>query len=260
MNAPYVPPDRNQIAAAFAAAEDYDRHAHIQRIVAERLAERIAALPLPDAPRVLEIGCGTGFLTEALIARGIGGEWLVSDLSAEMVGRCLARVGEAPGRRFAVLDGEYGDVAARGPFDLICSSLAMQWFDDQGAALARLLEALAPGGHCLFTTLGSGSFVQWRTAHEAEGLDPGTPRFASAEELTAMSPEARAVAHTIETLEEHHDSALDFMRALKAIGAHTAQRRHRPLAPAELRRVMQRFEAGGATVSYEVVTCHYAAK
>lgn len=237
---------RRQVVEAFSAAADYDRHARVQRIVARALAARIAALPLPPAPRVLEIGCGTGFLTEALIEHGFATDGLITDISPEMVVRCRARVGEGGGRRFAVLDGEYG--TPEGRFDLVCSSLAMQWFDDHASAFARMRDWLLPGGQCIGTTLGAGSFAEWRRAHAAEGLEPGTPDFPPAESLTPQH---------IDRYVDKHDSALDFMRSLKAIGAHTAARRHRPLPPSALRRVMRNFEADGGAVSYEVVTCHY---
>jgi len=237
---------RRRIERRFSAASDYDSHARVQKIVAQRLAERIAGLDLPAAPRILEIGCGTGFLTEALLARGLGGDWLITDISPQMIERCRLRVGESANRRFAVLDGEYG--TADGSFDLICSSLAMQWFEDQPAAFARMGGWLAPGGHCMATTLGAGSFAEWRAAHAIEGLEPGTPRFLTASELCAQATE-----HYL----DQHDTALDFMRSLKAIGAQTAALPHRPLPPATLRRVMRHFEAGGCAVSYEVVTCHY---
>lgn len=238
--------DRRRIERAFSAAADYDRHARIQRVVAQRLADAIAGLDLPARPRILEIGCGTGFLTEALIERGLAGDWLVTDVSPEMVARCRARVGETSERRFAVLDGEYGAPEER--FDLVCSSLAMQWFDDHACAFARMREWLAPGGHCMVTTLAEGSFREWRAAHRAEGVEPGTPPFLSVAQLAPLR-----VEHHL----DRHQSALDFMRALRAIGAQTAVRRHRPLPPATLRRVMRRFEEDGCVVSYEVATCHY---
>ncbi|MCJ2188360.1 methyltransferase [Novosphingobium beihaiensis] len=242
---------RERIARAFTGARDYDRHARIQRDVAQALADRIAAQPLPDNPRILEIGCGTGFLTEALQERGIGGEWLVTDISPAMVARCRARLGESARRRFAVLDGEHGTIAG-GPFDLICSSLALQWFDDAPAALRRLCGHLAPGGHCLVTTLGPGSFREWRTAHETQGLTAGTPAFAPVEAFAALEPEALTVEHLI----EHHSDARAFLHAVKAIGAGTSQPGHRPLSPRELRGVMAAFERGGCDVTYEAVTCH----
>ncbi|MCX7863856.1 MAG: methyltransferase domain-containing protein [Novosphingobium sp.] len=248
---------RQQIRDAFSAARSYDRHARVQRVVARRLARRIAELKLPDRPRILEIGCGTGFLTEALIAKGISGDWLVTDLSPAMVKRCREKIGNVGGVRFAVLDGEYGQPESARGFDLICSSMVMQWFDDPARALERMLGWLVPGGHCLFATLAAGSFAEWREAHRLEGLDCGALRLASVGELEAISPQARIGPLVVETLTERHDSARAFLHALKAIGAGTSAAAHRPLAPAELRRVMRRFEAAGARVTYEIVTGHY---
>ncbi|EJL24510.1 methyltransferase domain-containing protein [Novosphingobium sp. AP12] len=245
---------RERIRDAFAAAPDYDDHARVQREVANRLAARIAALALPRAPRVLEIGCGTGFLTGALAETGLGGEWLVTDIAPEMVERCRARLGAPQHGRaldFAVLDGERGTPAG-GPFDLICSSLAVQWFDDAPAALARMAGWLAPGGHLMVTTLAPGSFGEWRAAHEVEGIAPGTPAFAPVENFAALS----LTSLTVERHLESHADPRAFLRAVKAIGAGTSHPAHRPLSPPQLRRVMARFAQSGCEVTYEVVTCH----
>lgn len=246
MNAP-----ADKVARAFGAAQAYDSHARVQREVAQALATRIAALPLPPAPRVLEIGCGTGFLTQELRRQGLRGDWLVTDLAPAMVERCRARLGDAAGLAYAVLDGERGPLPA-GPFDLVCSSLALQWFDDAPAALARLGGLLAPGGHLVATTLLPGSFAEWRAAHLEEGLAPGTPAFAPLAAFEALPGAALSVAMH----REDHADARAFLHALKAIGAGTAQGGRRPLTPAQLRRVMARFDQGGATVGYEVLTCH----
>lgn len=242
------------IERAFGSAHDYAAHAHVQRTVAERLARRIAVLDMPRSPRILEIGCGTGFLTAAMAGQGIGGDWLVTDIAPPMVERCRLTVGEGGGRHFAVLDGENG--ALGGPYDLICSSLAMQWFVDPDAALGRMIAALAPGGHCLFTTLSSGTFAEWRAAHQALGLEAGTPRFPSACALARMQIDTHEKT-IVEQFIEHHRDGLDFLRALKAIGAQTPAESHRPLSAAELRKVMTAFARNGAAVTYEVVTSHH---
>ncbi|AIT79902.1 methyltransferase domain-containing protein [Novosphingobium pentaromativorans] len=242
---------RERIIRAFAKAPDYEDHARVQRSVAEALAARIAALALPQSPRVLEIGCGTGFLTRALLAADVGGDWTITDIAPEMVERCRASLGDAPSRQFAAMDGEFGTPEG-GPFDLICSSLALQWFTDAPAALARMADWLAPGGHCLVTTLGPGSFAEWREAHAAEGLVAGTPEFQPVEDFARLDPAALDVEAHVEC----HADARAFLRSLKAIGAGTSSPRHRPLPPAALRRVMARFEASGSAVTYEVVTCH----
>jgi malonyl-CoA O-methyltransferase len=238
------------VARAFAAAADYDRHARVQRLAARELARRIAGLDLPPRPRVLEIGCGTGFLGAALREQGLEGDWLITDLAPAMVERAHARLG--PGADYAVLDGEHGTPAGR-PFDLICSSLATQWFTDEPAALARWREWLAPGGHVMVATLGPGTFAEWRTAHDAEGLSAGTPDFTAPAAFAALG---LAEPLTVERYRERHADARAFLAALRGIGAQVAPATHRPLSPGALRRVMRRFEAAGAIVTYEVVTCH----
>ena len=56
-----------EVATSFGArAGSYELHADLQRGVAERLAR---LLPPLDAPRVLELGCGTGLLSRHLIER-----------------------------------------------------------------------------------------------------------------------------------------------------------------------------------------------
>jgi malonyl-CoA O-methyltransferase len=243
---------REAIASAFASAQGYDDHAAVQREVAQALARRIAALPLPTSPRVLEIGCGTGFLTQALGDQGLGGDWLVTDLAPAMIDRARTRLqSEAAARlTFAVLDGEHGTPQS-GPFDLICASLATQWFTQEAAALNRWRQWLAPGGQIMVATLGPGTFAEWRAAHEAEGLQPGTLAFTPSSDLEALTPRTLIV----EPHRQHHADARAFLSAVRGIGAHTAVPGHQPLTAGALRRVMRRFEAGGAVSTYEVVTC-----
>lgn len=249
--------DRQRIARSFGAADAYDCHAGVQRDVARRLAGEIAALPLPDAPRVLEIGCGTGFLTGAMADQGIGGEWLVTDLAPAMVARCEARMAGRAGTRFAVLDGENGVPGGAGHYDLVCSSLALQWFSDPAAAVERMLRWLAPGGHLMFTTLGQGTFAEWRAAHADEGQACGLRQLLAPASWDAILPERRVRPARVDTLRIAHADGLDFLRSLRAIGAATPDPGHAPLGASAMRRVLRRFEAGGAAVSYEVITCHY---
>ena len=55
------------IAQSFGArAASYEEHADLQRTVAKRLAR---LLPPLAAPRVLELGCGTGLFSRHLLAR-----------------------------------------------------------------------------------------------------------------------------------------------------------------------------------------------
>lgn len=235
-----------QIANAFHRAGHYDRHASVQRDVAAGLATLIRTLGIPRDAHVLEIGCGTGFLGEGLIGRLSVAHYLMTDVASGMLDRARQRFVGTPNLDFAAMDG--ANPTLDGPFDLICSSLAMQWMPDLGSAIARLRALLSPQGKLVFTTLAAGSFAEWCAAYGE--ATPGTPDYPTPEALRSLDLEV-----TIEMLERRYHDARDFLRSLKAIGAGTPRPGYRPLPPAALREVMARFEAAGARADYVVATC-----
>lgn len=246
-----VAPGKRDIAQAFGGAAHYDDHAVIQRQVAKRLAAKIAASPLPSRPNILEIGCGTGFLSRALRQKIDGAEWTLTDLSPEMVERCRTAFGKEG--EFLVMDGEHPGFPPSRRFDLICSSLAAQWFEDLPAGLRRLSDLLAPGGAMVIATLGERTFAEWRRAQEMAGHQPGPPRYPSFPALQALDFPGRVIEAEQFEIAEHHAGALDFLRSLKAIGAHTPGPGQGVLPAGALRRVCRAFETLGAVASYHVV-------
>lgn len=240
----------SRVARAFDRAADYDAHAGIQRETARRLADHIAALPLPPRPRVLEIGCGTGFLADALGGRLNAADWLMTDIAPAMVERARARFGKGAGYRFAVMD---GDAPAPGErFDLVCSSLAAQWFADLPRAVSRQRALLAPGGYLALATLAEGSLAEWRAAHRACGVVAGTPDYPSTYALRTLGGEVAEL-----WLEERHGDGAGFLRGLRAIGADSPRDRHRPLGAATMRAVLRGFEEAGAVARYHVAICTF---
>jgi malonyl-CoA O-methyltransferase len=245
---------KQRIAARFGASTPhYDAGTPVQREVAQRLAERIKRLSLPQPLRVLEIGCGTGHLTLAL-APAIGGDWLITDIAPDMVAECARRCASAGvAARFAVMDGEQPEMAT-GATDLIVSSLAAQWFEDLPGAVHRLSRLLAPGGRIILATLGEGSFMEWRAAHAALGFAAATPHYPDATRLARSFPPGMRVSVAEETLREPFAEPLDFLRRLRAIGADTPAADTRPLSAGQLRRVIRKLEQQGATaISYRVL-------
>jgi len=245
------------VAAAFgAAASRYDQAAGLQREVAGRLAGRLVRLPLPSRPRVLELGCGTGFLARALEQRGLEPSfWLLTDLAAPMVQQCAATLEPAPGRHFLVMDGERPclDPVPGGGFDLICSSLAFQWFEQLERSLAQLARLLAPGGVLAYAMPSTGTFGEWRAAHQALGLSCGVPEYPSPAALGRLWPGGGAGGIEHEPVVRHYADGRAFLHDLKQIGAQTPRAGHRPLSPGELRRVLRQLEgASGVDVTYHV--------
>lgn len=246
------PRRKNRIARAFGQADGYAQKAVIQRQAAQALAREAAALPLPAHPDILEIGCGTGFLTGELARLLPAARWTITDIAPQMLERAAAASGVKGDYR--VMDGEqppFDDAR----FDLIASSLTFQWFADLPAAIARLGRLLRPGGWLAFATMAAGSFPEWRAAHEAVGLVPATPFYPDESMLAAMAPEGFGADVRIESFVQQHDDAWDFVRLLKAIGAAVPREGHRPLPPSALRAAAKAFDEGPRTATYRIGFC-----
>lgn len=240
---------KHAVAGAFgAAADSYHSAADVQRDVASRLARRICGLSLPPRPRVLEIGCGTGFLYQALTDALPDSTWLLTDLSAAMVTR--ARAGIGPKARFAVMDGERPALTS-GAFDLICSSLVFQWFEDLQGSLARLADLLAPGGALTFATLTAGSFPEWRDAHRDIGAHAAMRTYPTLKDIARMCPDGTSVRLESEAVPRPYRNAHAFLTHWKEIGTAIPDARRAPLTPGAMRKLLRRFE-GGITVTYHV--------
>lgn len=239
-----------EIGAAFGAAADhYEASAGVQRLVAVHLAQMVTRERLRPGARILEIGCGTGLLTDELRTRWPGAQLIATDLAPEMLtatGRrgaadqLLAMDGEAP-----VFEGQW--------FDLIISSLAFQWFADLPAALARLHALLRPGASLYFATMGAESFASWRAAHERCGETAGISDYPTLADLQAMLG-AHADAFVCD---EHHAlperGGAALIRHFRGLGAQVPREGYSPLGAAAMRRVIRAFEAAGGETSYHVL-------
>lgn len=239
---------KQRITKAFgASAGGYDAAADVQWLVAQRVAARIEDRPFSRSPRVLEVGCGTGFLSARLAEAFPQSELVLTDIAGSMLERCRTRVGDGP--TYKVMDGETPQ-GLEGKFDLITSSLAVQWFVDLKGGLGRLADLLAPGGRMIFATLGRKTFAEWRAVHAALRLDCGTPVYPGAEDF----PWPDAYEHVMdeEVIMQPYADGHDFVRSLKALGAGEPAPGHHPLSPGAFRKVLAEM-ANGFDASYHIL-------
>ncbi|MBW8717018.1 MAG: trans-aconitate 2-methyltransferase [Variovorax paradoxus] len=104
--------------------------------------ELLARVPLPEAARVVDLGCGPGNSTELLANRFPTAKVVGTDNSEAMLASARERLPQA---RF-----ELSDIATWAPQDqapnLIYANAALQWVPDHERLIPRLFAALAPGG------------------------------------------------------------------------------------------------------------------
>ena len=119
----------------------------------------VALLDPQRGERILDLGCGDGVLTQALVAAGAA--VIGVDASPDLVAAARSRGIDA-----RIADGQALDYAAE--FDAAFSNAALHWMLD-GAAVARgVFAALRPGGRFVGEMGGEGNVAAIRTALYAE--------------------------------------------------------------------------------------------
>jgi trans-aconitate 2-methyltransferase len=142
-------------------ARTYDRSSEPQQAWASEVLARLEGIS-PDA-RVLDVGCGSGRVTEALLALVPQGRVLAVDASADMVELARERLGD----RAEVWQEDVLDLELPEPVDAIVSTAALHWVPDHDRLWPRLAQALRPGGRLEVQCGGQGNIAGVREVIEA---------------------------------------------------------------------------------------------
>lgn len=130
-----------------AASASYDAEAKAQRQIASRLWA-IAAPHIAPAATILEIGAGTGLLTQHILCAQPG-SLTVNDLYTSP--QVLALMRQQPDIFFC-RQGDAETLDFCGPYDAICSASTVQWFADIKGFFHRCARYLHKGGLLAFSS------------------------------------------------------------------------------------------------------------
>jgi SAM-dependent methyltransferase len=193
---------------AWSAARNYEQYmGRWSRQLAQKF---VAWLAPPRDAQWLEIGCGTGALTAAILAQGAPQSIVAIDPSADFVAYARAAIDDARARF------ELGDAqnlpASAASIDVVTSGLVLNFIPDKLAALAEMQRVLRPGGLLAFYVWdypgGGVGFIDafWKAAADidprAAALDEAKRfPFCSRDGLAALCREAGLDSPIVEPLE-----------------------------------------------------------
>ena len=106
-------------------------------------ADLLARVPLAEAARCIDLGCGPGNSTELVAARFPQAQVEGLDSSADMLDKARKRL---PHLGFAQAD--IGGWLQESTYDLIFANAVLQWLPDHGTLFPHLVRSLTTGG-CL---------------------------------------------------------------------------------------------------------------
>ena len=266
--------DHRQVGRAFSrAATQYDAAAALQREVADRLAESLPyyedkALGGRVPGVVLDVGCGTGYLTAQLQHRWPKAQVIGLDLAPGMLEAARQRLSARRhlldfARRPQLVRADALSLPlAAGSVDVLTSSLCLQWVEDLAGVFAEFRRVLRPDGLLLVSTFGLRTLMELREAFaqadEAPHVSPFVDIARFGDALIAAGFRDPVLDRDVFRLSEPDLPSI--MRGLRALGATNAmQDRRRALTGrARFARAAHAYDAmrdgdGRLPVTWEVI-------
>ena len=133
-------------------------------------AEVLERLPLEGDETVLDAGCGTGRVTELLLARLPRGRVIALDFSAAMLEQAKTRLMPFAGRVEYVQADLNQPLPLQEPVDAVLSTATFHWVMDHDAMFENLGGALRPGGWLVAQCGGFGNIAKFLEV--ARSVDP----------------------------------------------------------------------------------------
>jgi trans-aconitate 2-methyltransferase len=120
----------------------------------------VSWLELRGDDRVLDAGCGTGRVTEAVLARLTGGTVIGLDGSPRMLAAARRRLaGYGPALRLVAADLCDPLPLAPASLDAVISTATFHWLPDHDGLFRRLAAAIRPGGQLVAQCGGAGNIA-----------------------------------------------------------------------------------------------------
>jgi trans-aconitate 2-methyltransferase len=135
----------------------------------------LAHVPLAEAKRVVDIGCGPANSTELLAQRFPEADVIGLDSSAEMLVEARKRMPRA-----SFVEADISQWTPQDPVDLLFANAIFQWVPNHLAVLVRLLERLAPGAVLAIQVPDNFSEPSHRLMQDVALAGPWRDRIASA--------------------------------------------------------------------------------
>ena len=241
---------KQKIRRAFdRAADSYDDAAVLQKEVCRRLLEKLDYIKL-SPQLILDAGVGTGEAVAPLMPRYKKSRLVALDLSERKPRLVCADIEHLPFRENS--------------FELIISSLTLQWCNDLPATLQDFLRVLKPGGLLMFSTFGPDTLKElracWRQIDGAVHVNEFTDMHDVGDGLL-QAGFADPVMEA-EAIKVNYESVDALMADLRAIGANATAEGGRaglttPSVLTKLRRAYDRYRVDERLpASYEVVYGH----
>ncbi|MFT5502610.1 MAG: malonyl-CoA O-methyltransferase [Gammaproteobacteria bacterium] len=256
--------DKKNVRKSFnRAATSYNRVAILQEEVLSRVINRLEYIRL-DPSVIVDLGCGTGKGILGLKKRYPRSRIVAFDLANQMLEQAKNEFGWRLRKR--LVNGDIEKLPFKeGCFDLVFSSLALQWMNDLPAAFREVARVTRPGGLFMFTTFGPATLSELRDSWAGIDNKPHVHQFIDMHDVGDLLIRAGFSDPVIdsETIRLEYGDFKSVLHDLKGIGATNSEigRGKGLTTPSTMRQLEKNYQAIGYSqerfvASYEVLYGH----
>lgn len=214
-------------------AKQYDHNAKIQITMVNKLMDLLKNhVETSNRYSILDIGCGTGYLTYELYKTFPNSFIIALDIAPGMIEICKNKI-QANNIKFVLLDiEEINENQYLNKFDLIVSNATFQWFNNPVQTFSKLTKMLKKDGLICFSSFGENNFNELHQSYKMaknrlgikQNIQPGQTIFGLDKwnDIINMFD----IPNHIDTHEfeyfEHFEKVTDFLHSVKKIGANNS--------------------------------------
>jgi len=142
------------------ASKTYDAHATVQKEMAQALVQMAAWHLAPFQERMLELGCGTGLLTQEILKCFSAEKYVTNDLVEEMAGKVESIVLASDVESHQFLGGDAEQLVFPEPQQVVWSGATIQWIDELKPFFAKLSDLLVDEGYVVVSSFGPDNYSE----------------------------------------------------------------------------------------------------
>ncbi|HBI03039.1 MAG TPA: malonyl-[acyl-carrier protein] O-methyltransferase BioC [Paenibacillaceae bacterium] len=227
----------------------HGQYAKVQKVMGDTLLTQMQEQK-KTYHNILEIGCGTGYLTKKLREMFPEAKMTLVDIAPGMIDYVKSTL---PPENMKFICGDMEELDVQDTYDLIISNATFQWFNQLENTIQKLVASLQSEGTLAFSTFGDDTFYELHEAtnkakialNRNKQVQPG-PSFYSLDQIEDMfiglGLNHNQTSFSESYYKEHFNKCREFLHAVKKIGANNSLAGNHGMGVALMKKVMEIYD------------------